>query len=185
MASVERHLRDIMERLLYKIFIHSYPKYTTYRFATMLNVGLVITGYKKGALEKMDEKINKELKKNGLYVETYPLIKTLTFISKKDPLFKDPLLKNDKVNHKISHQDVGKSLGYLTPIELDAKTKTKGKSYFIKIEIRFSNNGNKPLSTSILNQVVLNKYIDGIKKLPIPKQFKIIEISKKIQLKDT
>ena len=31
----------------------------------------------------------------------------------------------------------------------------------------------------------LDKIISGIRKLPIPKQFKIIQISKEIQLKDT
>jgi len=173
-----------MEKLLYKIYEHSYPRYTSYKFGTMLNIGLVITGYKKGALEKIDEKLKKHLIKNGLYVDYYPLIKTLTFISKRNPLFTD----------NTSHEDVGRNLGYLTPIELDDKI--KGKKYFIGLIIKFSNNNNKPLITTILNQVVINKsekdineYLDkfiiGIRKLPIPKQFKIIEISKQIQLKDT
>jgi hypothetical protein len=32
-----------MEKLLYNIFNHSYPKYTSYKFGSMLNIGLVIT----------------------------------------------------------------------------------------------------------------------------------------------
>ena len=173
-----------MEKLLYKIFNHSYPKYTSYKFGSMLNVGLVITGYKKGALEKIDDKLKNDLKKIGLYVDYYPLIKTLTFISKKDPLFTD----------NTSHKDIGINLGFLTPIDIDDKI--KGKSYYIGLKIKFSNNGNKPLIANIVSQVVVNKsekdineYLDkitiGIRKLPIPKQFKIIQISKDIQLKDT
>jgi hypothetical protein len=103
----------------------------------------------------------------------------LTFISKKNPLFKED---------NINHEDVGKKLGYLTPIELNNE---KGKRYYIQLNIKFTNNGNKPLNTYILNQVVVNKsekeineyldnFITGIKKLPIPKQFKIIQISKEI-----
>lgn len=173
-----------MEKLLYKIYNNTYPKFTSYKFGSMINIGLVITGYKKGALEKIDEKLKKHLTNIGLYVDYYPLIKTLTFISKRNPLFTD----------NTSHKDVGKNLGFLTPIELDDKI--KGKSYFIGLIIKFTNNGNKPLIANIVSQVVVNKsekdineYLDkiiiGIRKLPIPKQFKIIQITKEIQLKDT
>jgi hypothetical protein len=36
----------------------------------MLNIGLVITGYKKGALEKIDDKLKTELTKIGLYIDS-------------------------------------------------------------------------------------------------------------------
>lgn len=173
-----------MEKLLYKIYNNVYPKYTSYKFSSMLNIGLVITGYKKGALEKIDNKLKKDLTKIGLYIDYYPLIKTLTFISKKNPLFKE----------NVNDEDVGKQLGFLTPFNLD--NKIKGKSYLVFLNIKFTNNGNKPLITSILNQIVVNKsekeineYLDkfiiGIRKLQIPKQFKIIQITKVIELKDT
>jgi flagellar capping protein FliD len=59
-----------MEKLLYKIYDNVYPKYTSYKFSSMLNIGLVITGYKKGALEKIDDKLKTELTKIGLYIDS-------------------------------------------------------------------------------------------------------------------
>ncbi len=172
-----------MQSILLKIFTHSHPGYTTYKFSSMINVGLVLLNIKLGAIEEIDEKIYYLLRKYGLYVEKYPYLnkKSLVFISKKDPKFGVP----------INHIEIGKKLGYLTPQNLNEDYYYK-KKYNVHIKIKFRNNNGKILTTSILNQIVidksmssiksyLKKYKDGIHKLTIPTQFKIIEISDYIE----
>jgi hypothetical protein len=96
-------------------------------------------------------------------------------VSKKNLHFKD----------KLTHTDVGKALGYLTPINIEDKVQENKK--FIKIEVTFKRLRSKPLIANIMSQVVINKtipqikkylqpFINGIYKLHIPSQFEILSI---------
>ena len=51
-----------MEKLLKIVFDGSNPHYTRWQFTSMINIGLVIAGVKKGALEKLDETAYKSAK---------------------------------------------------------------------------------------------------------------------------
>ena len=163
------------ESLMEKVFSCSHPKYTSYQFTEMLNVGLVLIGIKPGALLDLDESAIIALNKSGFYTQSYPLIKGLTFVSKKKLYFKD----------NLTHTDVGKALGYLTPINIDDNDQQNKK--FIKIQVTFKRLGSKPLIANIMVQVVINKtipqikkylqpFINGIYKLQIPSQFEILSI---------
>jgi hypothetical protein len=166
------------ESLMKIIFSCSYPKYTSYQFMEMLNVGLVLIGIKPGALVKLDNSAINALHNSGFYVQPYPLLKGFTFVSIKKLHFKDTL----------THTDVGKALGYLTPINIDDNVdNAKQNKKFVKIQVTFKRLGSKPLIANIMSQVVINKtihqiekylhpFINGIYKLHIPSQFKILSI---------
>ena len=67
-----------MEKILNLVFDNSYPKYTSYQFENMINIGLVLSGVKKGAFTKLDDNIIKKLKKIGYYVVPHPNMQHLT-----------------------------------------------------------------------------------------------------------
>ena len=92
------------------------PNYTSYKFADMLNVGLVMKGIKKSALVHIEDK-NNLLNRLGLYHMTYPKkgLEHLTLLSKKEI--------NITHNEDID-VNTGKILGYLTPGNLESFTKT-------------------------------------------------------------
>ena len=163
-----------MEKILNHVFDNSYPKYTSYQFENMINIGLVLSGVKKGAFTKLDKLVINKLKKLGYYVESYPKIPHLTWIS----------LHNPNFTEHPTHKEIGKALGYLTPVDIDKKIINK---YYISIEIKFKLINSNSLTCNTLTQIVVNKtkkqidkylqkYINGILKLNIPKQFKIISI---------
>lgn len=167
------------EALMKIIFSWSHPKFTSFQFAEMLNFGLVLIGIKPCALLKLDEPAIKALNKSGFYTQPYSLIKGLTFVSKNKLNFKDAL----------THKDVGKALGYLTPINIDddtTDTDNQNKKS-VKIEVKFRRIGSKPLIANIMSQVVINKtipqiekylnpFINGLYNLYIPSQFEILSI---------
>ena len=163
-----------MENILNDIFDNSYPKYTSYQFENMINIGLVLTGVKKGAFTKLDKLVINKLKKLGYYVDSYPKIPHLTWIS----------LHNPNFSEQPTHKEIGKALGYLTPVDIDKDITNK---YYINIEIKFRRINSNSLICNTLPQIVVNKtkkqidrylqkYINGILKLNIPKEFKIISI---------
>ena len=71
-----------------KIFSCSHPKFTSFQFTEMLNVGLVLIGIKPGALLDLDESAIIALNKSGFHAQPYPLLKGLTFVSKKNYISK-------------------------------------------------------------------------------------------------
>jgi len=173
-----------MQSLLLQVFKHAHPGYTTYKFASMINIGLVLTNIKPGAIDIIDKKIYNLLRKNGLYVENYSYLNTpnAIFISKSEPKF---------LEEPINHKKIGYKLGYLTPQNIGVELSYK-KKYFANIIIKFKNNNGNILTCTILNQIIidkseksikayLKKYINGIEKLKLPNQFKIISISEEIK----
>ena len=169
------------EALMKIIFSWSHPKFTSFQFTEMLNVGLVLIGIKPCALLKLDEPAIIALNKSGFYTQPYPLIKGLTIVSKNKINFKDAL----------THKDIGKALGYLTPIDIEDDTTTtttdNQNKKLVKIEVKFRRIGSKPLIANIMSQVVINKtipqiekylnpFINGLYNLHIPPQFEILSI---------
>ena len=164
-----------MEKVLKKVYNCSRPKYSTYQFISMLNVGLVLDGIKKGALEKLDSKCVLFLNSQGYFAQPYPLIKGLTFISLKDPEF----------GSNVTHTEIGKHLSYFTPLNIFADHPNKK---FVCLTITFRKNKGKTHEQDILNQVVigktnrqilryLNPFIKHLYKLPLIYTYKILTIT--------
>lgn len=104
----------------------------------------------------------------------------MTFVSK----------KNIHFTQTVTHTDIGKALGYLTPINIEDNTKQNKK--YISLKVIFKRIGSKPLIANIMSQIVINKtisqietylqpFINGIYKLHIPSQFEIVSIEIIIQ----
>ena len=161
-------------KLLQLVFEESSPKYTSFQFSEMINVGLVVSGVKRGALLKLGNRAVHELQKQGLYVVDYPLVKGLTFVSKKNPKF----------SKHLTHQEVGHALGYMTPIDI---VETPQNAFTAHIEINFRRKQGKRLKAYVLNQVIIDKsesqilkylepYVKEIQRMNIPNQFTIMSI---------
>jgi hypothetical protein len=162
--------------LLQTVFDHTFPKYTSFQFAEMINVGLVLQGVKKGALLKLDDYAIHWLQKHGLYVEKYPLldVPNLVFVSKRDP----------KWRKDVNHVDVGRALSYLTPIDI-----TDDFKHFlgVRIEVTFRRNKGRVLKAYLMTQKIVGKtkteamdylkpFTAAIQTMNIPKGFTILNI---------
>ncbi len=163
-----------MDKLLQVVFDGSNPHYTTWQFMAMLNIGLVLMGVKKGALEKLDEPAVKALKVAGLSVTDYPLVSGLHFISKTDP----------HLTPTSKHTAVGKALGYLTPVNIGDEH-PDAKSVHISVEFRRSKG--RKLRTTILQQKVvgktpkqietyLSRFVKAIREMQLPAEFEILDV---------
>lgn len=173
------------EELLKDIFACSNPKYTSYQFGEMINVGLVLIGIKPSAIVNLDKCSIIKLNNNGFYTQPYPLLKKLTIVSKSKIHLKE----------KLTHKDVGIMLGYLTPVDIVNNNNQKNK-ISISIQVTFNRNNNKPIiAKNIMHQIVINKtltqvknylqpFIDNIHMLSssIPSEFKILSIEPIITL---
>lgn len=162
-----------MDELLAEVYDNLKPKYTSYRFADMVNVGLVLSGVKKSALVHIENK-NGILDKLGLNYMAYPKkgLEHLTLLSRNEIKIK---------NDKDLDVNTGKMLGYLTPGNLDSFTKTDKTA---SIVITFRKGNGQELTCSVLNQRIkgkthneimkyLSKYVSAIVALRLPKEFVI------------
>ena len=165
-----------MEKLLMAVYNGAKPKFTTYQFTEMINVGLVLADVKNAALLKLDDTAIRTLKDAGLSVTPYPLAPQLelVLVSKKDP----------GLNEKSTHLNVGKALSYLTPADIN---KSYNDSKFIEIEITFRHGKGNKLQAHLMTQKVINKserqmmnyitpFVEAIKNMKLPSEFKILDI---------
>lgn len=165
-----------MENLLRAVFNGTKPKYTSFQFAEMVNVGLVLAGVKKSALVELDQTAIKALKDAGLSVTQYPLIPKLSIVSKTDP----------GLTEKSSHIAVGKALSYLTPIDLNKNYDDTHKTG-LGIVITFRRGNGRKLESSVMNQMIINKserqinnyitpFVNAIKAMKLPEEFHIYDV---------
>lgn len=168
-----------MENILMTVFNGTKPRYTTYQFTEMVNVGLVLAGVKKGALIYLDEPAIKSLKNAGLSVTPYPLVPELklVIVSKSDP----------GLNEKSTHSNVGKVLSYLTPIDIN-KSNNSANTTSLGIKITFRRGNGRKLKAHLMEQKIINKserqimnyitpFINAIKEMKLPDDFKIYDVN--------
>jgi hypothetical protein len=168
-----------MDELLQTVFNHTKPKYISFQTTEMINVGLVLKGVKPGALLTLDDVGVRFLRDAGLYVEPYVLFQNvdLVFVSRKDPKFP----KN------ITHKDVGRALGYLTPIDIESNKESFRNTYAAKIEVLFQRNKGRKLKAYLMTQKVIGKteneilqymkpFAEAIQHMELPSEFKIFKV---------
>jgi hypothetical protein len=165
-----------MDKILRAVFEGSKPKFTTYQFVEMINVGLVLSGVKKGALIHLDNKAIKTLRDAGLSVTEYPLIPKLVIVSKADP----------GLTEKSSHIAVGKALSYLTPIDIN-NNYNDAESHFLAIKIIFRRGKGRKLEGHIMEQKVIKKsekqmmnyitpFVEAITAMKLPEEFELFDV---------
>lgn len=161
--------------LLKTIFDNSRPKYTSFQFSEMINVGLVLLGKKRGAIVKLKSNGINALKRAGFYAEPYPFMPELTFIAKTNPHF----------SKNVTHKEVGRALSYFTPIDINYTPK---QSYGVHIIITFQRKNGRKLLSYVLSQLVIDKseeeiinylqpFVDTIESMKIPNEFHILDIA--------
>jgi len=174
MLNFFKHLKQMKSsKLLQLVFDHTKPRYTSFQFTEMINIGLVLAGVKKGALLYLDPYAVGLLRKEGLYVEAYPLWKkpNLMFVAKKDP----------KWSKDVSHKDVGRALGYLTPVDIEDDSLA---SFGARIEITFRRNKGRVLKAYEMTQKIVGKtkrearaylepFVEAIQTMELPQEFQI------------
>lgn len=171
-----------MENILMTVFNGTKPRYTTYQFTEMVNVGLVLAGVKKGALIYLDEHSIKILQNAGLSVSPYPIVPELklVIVSKNNP----------GLNEKSTHVDVGKALSYMTPIDIN-KSSNSANSKFVDISITFRRGNGRKLESHLMEQKVINKterqiqnyitpFVNAIKEMKLPEEFHIYDVKVEI-----
>lgn len=153
------------------------------KFGEMVNIGLVKMKIKKGALLNINKSAVQACLDAGLFVEKYtqPRLEHLSIVTYKPVTL--PEANDLKFDLKI-----GKILGFLTPIDLDAKyADRKVMSLYIDVTNRGHKSTRAVFSEMIIGKsnkaisTYMQKYIDGIGKIKLPSQFKIIEIKPEVK----
>jgi len=153
------------------------------KFGEMVNIGLVKMKIKKGALLDINKSAVQACLDAGLFVEKYtqPNLKNLSIVTYK------PVTLPEATDPNF-HKKVGKILGFLTPIDLDDQPiDRKGMSIYINIT-----KGGRKSTKFVFGEVIfgksdkaistyIQKYVDGIAKMKLPPEFKIIEIIPEIK----
>jgi hypothetical protein len=168
-----------MDQILKTVFDHTKPKYISFQTTEMINVGLVLKGVKPGALLALDDVGVRALRDAGLYVEPYALVQNvdLVFVSRKNPKFP----KN------TTHADIGRALGYLTPINIESNKESFRNTYNAKIEVLFQRNKGRKLKAYLMGQKVIGKteyeilhymkpFAEAIQTMELPSEFKIFKV---------
>lgn len=152
----------------------------------MLNIGLVVSGVKGGAIltpDTMTPKAIKAYKEMGYFIhkKTVRPDFILYYFSRKDPKIRS-----------WNHDTVGKFLSFLTPGDLEELAKVPSKEkYGVMIEVYYRYNGGKMRKAFEMNQIAVGKtkkeiedylqpFVDALKKIPTPKELEIVKVVPKI-----
>jgi hypothetical protein len=153
------------------------------KFGEMVNIGLVKMKIKKGALLIINKSAVQACLDAGLFVEKYtdPGVKNVSIVTYK------PVTLPEATDPNF-HKKVGKILGFLTPINLDDKPiDRKAMTIYINITNRGRKSTKFVFSEMIFGKsdkaisTYIQKYVDGIAKMKLPPEFKIIEIIPEIK----
>ncbi len=171
-TSPKRLSRAKIKTLLTLLYKETTPHDAWWQCMNMVTAGLVLMGVKKGAfIYGTNDTISKALQKEGLFVEVNG---EEIFLSYKDP----------HLNETSTHEDVGKALSYLTPLDISSNTKKKG--FGIKIEFRVQDGERKDaevMSQKVFgktNQEILaygEKFVRAIRSMPIPDDLTIVDVT--------
>jgi hypothetical protein len=164
--------RTKIKELLTIIYKETKPHDAWWQFMNMATAGLVLMGVKKGAfIYGTNDKINKALEKEGLFTTVNG---DEIFLSYKDP----------HLTEQSTHEDIGKVLSYLTPLDISSNLKTKG--FGIKIEFRLKDGEVK--DAPVMSQKVFGKtdkeilayskrFVRAIQSMPIPVDLTIVDVT--------
>lgn len=153
----------------------------------MLNVALVVSGVKNGALltpDTMTPKTIKAYKDMGYFIhkKTWSPDFVVYYFSRKDPKIRS-----------WNHETVGKFLSFMTPGDLEEMFKLPAKEkYGIGIEVQYRYKGGKIRKANELNQIVVGKtkkeieaylkpFVSALKVMPTPKELEIVKVTTKIE----